>query len=91
MNKSEVIAAIADYLNVTRAEAARCLEAFLSVVKSAVAKGEEVSIQGFGKFYVMNRAPRVGRNPQTGEEIKISATKTLKFTPGKDTRAAVNG
>ncbi len=89
MNKSEVIAAIASELNISKAEAARCLDAFLNVIKSAASRGEAVNITGFGKFSVKQRAARKGKNPQTGAVINIPATYALKFVPGKETKLAV--
>jgi len=74
----------------TKAEAERKAMAFIETVKDALSSGEEVSFLGFGKFKVVDRAARIARNPQTGEEMKIPAKKAVKFTAGKDLGVLVN-
>lgn len=67
----------------SKAEAERKVELFLATIENTLASGEELNFIGWGKFEVVERAERVGRNPKTGEEIKIEAKKTVKFKPGK--------
>ncbi|TCV97358.1 DNA-binding protein HU-beta [Luteibacter rhizovicinus] len=83
MNKNDLITAIAEGSELTKANAAKALEAFLEIVKTTLHKGEEVSLIGFGTFTVRKRAERTGRNPRTNEEIKIKASKVPAFKPGK--------
>ncbi len=89
MNKSEFVAAIASRTGGTQADAARFLDAVIEEVQSTLAKGGEVSITGFGKFSTTKRAARTGRNPQTGEAIKIAASTLPKFTAGAVLKASV--
>ena len=74
----------------SKAEAERKINAFLECIEEVVVAGEEITFLGFGKFYVSERAERIGRNPKTGEEIKIEAKKTVKFKPGKTLVDKVN-
>ena len=67
----------------SKAEAERKVELFLATIENTLASGEELNFIGWGKFEVVERAERIGRNPKTGEEIKIEAKKTVKFKPGK--------
>lgn len=67
----------------SKAEAERKVDLFLTTIENTLAAGEELNFIGWGKFEVVERAERVGRNPKTGEEIKIEAKKTVKFKPGK--------
>ncbi|MBF6631857.1 MAG: HU family DNA-binding protein [Comamonas sp.] len=90
MNKTELIEHIAYNTNLSKAGAARALEATLSVVRQTLKKGGTVSLVGFGTFSVTKRAARIGRNPRTGEAIKIKASKVPKFTPGKPLKDALN-
>ncbi|MBD7961958.1 MULTISPECIES: HU family DNA-binding protein [Comamonas] len=90
MNKSELIAYIANNADMSKASAARALDATLEVVKASLQKGDTVSLVGFGSFGVTTRAARNGRNPRTGEALKIKATKVPKFSPGKALKDAVN-
>ncbi|MGL4767066.1 MAG: HU family DNA-binding protein [Formosimonas sp.] len=90
MNKSELVDFIAGEAEITKAAAARALEAVTTAVKKSLKKGEDVTLVGFGTFSVGKRAARVGRNPQTGAEIKIKAAKVPKFKPGKGLKDAVN-
>ncbi len=89
MNKSELIDAIADSANLTRAQAAKALEGLISTLTAALQKGETVTLVGFGSFGIKERAERQGRNPQTGESIMIKAAKTPSFKPGKMLKDAI--
>lgn len=90
MNKSELIDAMADSSGLTKADAGRALDGFLSAVTEALSKGDSLALVGFGTFSVKERAERKGRNPQTGEEITISAAKIPTFKAGKSLKDAVN-
>lgn len=90
MNKQELIEAIAAKTGVSKAQTAETVDTLLEVVKKAVSKADTVQLIGFGSFSSGKRAARVGRNPKTGEEIKIPAAKTVKFTAGKAFKDAVN-
>lgn len=90
MNKQELIDLIADKADLTKADSKRALEAILESISKALADGSEVSLVGFGSFKVSERAARTGRNPQTGEEIKIAAAKVPSFKAGKALKDAVN-
>ncbi|MBX9850041.1 MAG: HU family DNA-binding protein [Rhodocyclaceae bacterium] len=90
MNKTELIEQIAKDADLSKAAAARALEAILGTVKRTLRKGNSVSLLGFGTFRVTKRAARIGRNPRTGEAIKIRATRVPKFSPGKGLKDAVN-
>jgi len=91
MNKGEFVEALADRMDVSRAQADRALSAVLDLIAESMAKGEKVAFTGFGSFEVSSRAARTGRNPQTGATIKIAATKVPKFSAGASLKAAVNG
>ncbi|MDR1008649.1 MAG: HU family DNA-binding protein [Rickettsiales bacterium] len=90
MNKNEVIAAIADAADLSKAKAGDALDAFISVVTKALKKGAEVRLIGFGTFAVSKRKATVGHNPRTGKEIKIPASKQPKFKAGKTLKEIVN-
>ncbi|MHB1084335.1 MAG: HU family DNA-binding protein [Thiobacillus sp.] len=90
MNKSELIDAIADSADISKAAAGRALDATVDAVKKALKKGDMVTLVGFGSFYVGKRAARTGRNPRTGESIKIKAAKVPKFRAGKGLKDAIN-
>lgn len=90
MTKSELISAVAKKTGLKNTEATKAIEAFLYSVVSAVAKGEDVRLVGFGTFTLIKREARDGRNPRTGDAIKIPATQTPKFKPGKDFKEAVS-
>jgi DNA-binding protein HU-beta len=83
MNKSEFIDAIATKTDMSKAAAGRALEAVLDTIVETVAKGDSVSVIGFGTFEARKRAARTGKNPQTGAAIKIAATTVPAFKPGK--------
>ena len=89
MNKSELIDAIAAKSGVSKADAGKIVDAFVEAVVETVAKGEEVRLIGFGTFGVTERAERTGRNPRSGDKIKIPACKAPKFTAGAQFKAAV--
>ena len=90
MNKSELIDAIADSADLTKADVGRALDGFIQAVTEALSEGDAVALVGFGTFSVKDRAERKGRNPQTGEEIKIKAAKIPTFKAGKSLKDAVN-
>jgi len=90
VNKSELIAAIAESADLPKTTAGRALDAAMEAVKKALKKGEIVTLVGFGSFYTGKRAERSGRNPRTGASIKIKAAKMPKFRPGKALKDAVN-
>ncbi len=83
MTKAELIDKIASGANLTKTDASRALDAFLNVVQTALKKGQKVTLVGFGTFSVAKRKARKGRNPRTGEIIKIPAAKVPKFSAGK--------
>ena len=89
MNKSELIDAIAAKSGVSKADAGKIVDAFVETVVETVTKGEEVRLIGFGTFGVSERAERTGRNPRSGDTIKIPACKAPKFTAGAQFKAAV--
>jgi DNA-binding protein HU-beta len=89
MNKSELIDAIAQSSGLTKADAGRALDSFISSVTDALGKGDSVALVGFGTFAVKERAERIGRNPQTGLEIKIGAAKIPSFKAGKSLKDAI--
>jgi len=90
VNKQELITSIADKASMTKADAARALDATLASVSEALEQGDTVTLVGFGSFYVGDRAARTGRNPRTGKNIKIKAAKVPKFRAGKGLKDAVN-
>ena len=90
MNKSEIVAMVADQVNLTRKDAEMAIDAFLDAICEGLANGEKVVISGFGTFEVRNRVARSGRNPRTGEEIVIPGQKTPAFKAGKGLKDAVN-
>ena len=91
MNKSELIDAIASASELTKVDAGRALDAFMSSVTDALKSGDSVALVGFGTFAVKDRAERKGRNPQTGAEITIKAAKIPSFKAGKGLKDSVNG
>ena len=90
MNKSELVDFVAGEAEISKAAAGRALDAVTTAVKKTLKKGGTVTLVGFGTFSVGKRAARIGRNPQTGAEIKIKAAKVPKFRPGKALKEAVN-
>jgi DNA-binding protein HU-beta len=91
MNKGQLKDAVAEAAGLSGADAERALEAVLDTITNTVAKGDKVTIPGFGTFEPRERGARTGRNPQTGEAVKIKASKAPKFTPGAGLKQAVNG
>jgi DNA-binding protein HU-beta len=91
MNKSELVAKIAEGADITKASAGRALDSIIGTVTEELANGGEVALVGFGTYKVNDRAARTGRNPQTGEEIQIAAAKVPAFKAGKALKDAVNG
>ncbi|RJG01108.1 HU family DNA-binding protein [Noviherbaspirillum sedimenti] len=90
MNKSELIDHIAESADLSKADAGRALDALVDAIKTTLKNDDTVTLVGFGTFAVGTRAARVGRNPQTGAEIKIKAAKVPKFKPGKGLKDAIN-
>jgi DNA-binding protein HU-beta len=90
LNKTELIDHIADSADISKATATRALDAVIGAVTTTLKKNGTVTLVGFGTFAVGKRAARTGRNPRTGEEIKIKAAKVPKFKPGKALKDAVN-
>ena len=90
MNKSDLVSAIADNSGLSKADAARALEATTSAISGALASGKSVASSGFGSFLVSARAERTGRNPQTGAAIQISASNVPAFKAGKLLKESVN-
>lgn len=83
MNKTELIDHIASQADISKAAAGRALDAVVSGIRTSLKKGNSVTLVGFGTFAVSKRAARTGRNPRTGEAIKIKAARVPKFRPGK--------
>ena len=90
MNKTELVAAIAEQTQLSRKDAEAALKAFIDVVSEELKKGEKVQLVGFGTFEVSERAAREGRNPATGEAMTIKASKSPKFKAGKALKDVVN-
>lgn len=90
MNKNELVTAVADSADMTKADAASAVDAVLDSITSALQSGDEVRLVGFGTFSVAARAASEGRNPRTGEKIKIAASKQPKFKAGKGLKDALN-
>ena len=90
MNKTELIEAIATSADISKAAAGRALDGAMEAIKKSLKKGDMVTLVGFGSFYADKRAARSGRNPRTGEAIKIKAAKVPKFRPGKALKDALN-
>jgi DNA-binding protein HU-beta len=90
VNKSELIDHIATQADISKAAATRALDAAIGAVKTSLKKGQSVTLVGFGTFSVGKRTARAGRNPRTGEAIKIKAAKLARFKPGKALRDSIN-
>ena len=90
MNKNELIEAIAKGASLTKADAARALDATIDAITKSLKKGKEVRLVGFGTFLTQKRKATTGRNPRTGATIKIAASTQAKFRPGKALKEAVN-
>jgi DNA-binding protein HU-beta len=90
MNKSELVDAVASSADLSKADAAKAVDALVDVVTEALRKGEQVTVVGFGTFLVRKRDARAGRNPQTGATIQIAASNAPAFKAGKALKDAVN-
>lgn len=90
MNKTELINAVAESAELSKKDAENAVKAVLQNIEDTLAKGEKVQLIGFGNFEVRERSARKGRNPQTGEEMEIAATKQPAFKPGKALKDSVN-
>ena len=91
MNKEELVQEVAKKASVTQKEAAEVLSALVDTIQKTVAKGKKVTLVGFGTWESRKRAARIGRNPQTGKELKIPAKKVPAFSAGKKFKTIVNG
>ncbi|MEH7117169.1 HU family DNA-binding protein [Neobacillus vireti] len=89
MNKTELVNAVVTQTELTKKDAANAVDALFETIINTLAKEEKIQLIGFGTFEVRERAARTGRNPQTGEEIQISASKVPAFKPGKELKEAV--
>ena len=89
MNKSELVAYIADKVGTTKADAERMVDAFMEAVTDTLKKEDAVTLTGFGAFSISHRKARVARNPRTGESVNVAARKAPKFKPGKKLKEAV--
>ncbi|MGN7300516.1 HU family DNA-binding protein [Ferdinandcohnia sp. SAFN-114] len=89
MNKTELVNAVAEISELTKKDATKVVEQVFETIKDALASGDSVQLLGFGTFEVRERSARKGRNPQTGEEIEIAASKVPAFKPGKALKEAV--
>ncbi len=90
MNHADLTAAVAEDLKITKAKASEAVDGVLSAIGDTLAAGGEVRLVGFGSFSVTKKPARTGRNPRTGAEIKIAASKSVKFSAGKGLKDAVN-
>lgn len=90
MNKTELIAAVAEKAEISKKDAEKALKAFVDVITEELKKGEKIQLVGFGTFEVSERAEREGRNPQTKQTITIPASKAPKFKAGKALKDAIN-
>lgn len=90
MNKTDLVNGMAEHAGITKAAAKKALEALLNDIEGALQKGKRVSLVGFGSFSVSRRAAREGRDPRTGQVIKIKAKNVVKFKAGSDLTNAVN-
>ncbi|MGG0465425.1 HU family DNA-binding protein [Priestia aryabhattai] len=89
MNKTELVDAVATQAELSKQDAKKAVEALFETISNTLAKEEKIQLIGFGTFEVRERAARTGRNPQTGEEMTIPASKAPAFKPGKELKAAV--
>lgn len=89
MNKGELVEQVSNWTGLTKKASREALEATASVITDTLARGEKVTLVGFGTFKVMQRKARTGRNPQTGQSIQIPAKKVPRFRPGKDLKDRV--
>ncbi len=91
MNRKELVDALSSKTDSTKADAERNIAALIEIITATLKKGDSISLVGFGSFEVRKRAARVGRNPKTGAELKIKASKVPAFKAGASLKAAVNG
>ena len=91
MNKNELIDAMTAKTGASKAETSRAVSALIEVISDALKMGESISLTGFGTFEVRNRSARIGRNPKTGKELKIAASKVPAFKPGAALKGFING
>lgn len=89
MNKTELVKAVATQAELTQKDAAKAVDALFDTISNTLAQEEKIQLIGFGTFEVRERSARTGRNPQTGEEIQIAASKVPAFKPGKELKEAV--
>ncbi|MGG1218263.1 HU family DNA-binding protein [Priestia endophytica] len=89
MNKTELVNAVAAQSELTKQDAAKAVDALFKTISDILSKEEKIQLIGFGTFEVRERAARTGRNPQTGEEMQIAASKVPAFKPGKELKEAV--
>ena len=89
MNKADLVSSVAEKAEVTKKDSEKVTTAVFDVIEEALAKGDKVQLVGFGTFEVRDRAARTGRNPQTGEEIQIAATRVPAFRAGKALRDSI--
>ena len=89
MNKTELVKAVSTQAELTQKDAAKVVDALVETISNTLAKEEKIQLIGFGTFEVRERSARKGRNPQTGEEIDIAASKVPAFKPGKELKEAV--
>ena len=90
MKKTEIMSALAEKTGLTKADVEKVYNATFELIKEELSKGNEMSVAGFGKFKITERAAREGRNPQTGETIKIAASNSVGFKAGKELKETVN-
>ncbi|MGN7438356.1 MAG: HU family DNA-binding protein [Alcanivorax sp.] len=90
MNKNDLVSKVAESADISKQKAASAVDAVIDAIKGSLKKGDDVRLVGFGTFSVSQRAATTGRNPRTGEPIKIPASKQPKFKAGKDLKEAVN-
>ncbi len=90
MNKNDLVAEVAETSGLTKADATKAVDCVLDIITASLKKGDEVRLVGFGTFAVANRAASEGRNPRTGEKIKIPSSKRPKFSAGKALKDAIN-
>lgn len=91
MNKTELISAIAEETGIVKKDVEKAYDAFTGIITKELANDRKVQLVGFGSFEVTHRGERMGRNPATGEEMMLAASKTPKFKPGSVLKCAVNG
>ncbi len=91
MNKNDLVSHVASAAGITKTDATKAVDAIFAGISDTLKKGDELRLPGFGSFVVSARAASEGRNPRTGEKIKIAASKQVKFRPGKGLKDHVNG